>query len=167
MPWQQYRKILADRITPERAEKWCKKLDPAAWASESYKLALSNAYAIPRDGQLATEYFDRNRPVIEQCLAMAGVRLATLLNSIFGGTACESEPSSDSGRRGRWPLQAIENCSRTNSDQNLHLHVVRQCDTIPRRRQGANRADDHSRAKSQDRQRKAGSMGFPFRHRLV
>ncbi len=40
-------------------------LDLVAWATESHKLALGNAYAVPKDGRLGQEYFDKNIPVIE------------------------------------------------------------------------------------------------------
>ena len=50
---------------------------------ESYKLAVSNAYAIPKNGQLGQEYFDKNLPVVTERLQMGGVRLAALLNLIF------------------------------------------------------------------------------------
>jgi len=76
---------LSLRITDEHRNEWST-LDPVQWASESYRLALSNAYAIPNDGELGQDYFERNIPVVEQRLAMAGVRLAAVLNAIFGET---------------------------------------------------------------------------------
>ena len=57
-----------------------------AWATESHEFAVSNAYAIPKDGRLGQDYFDKNIPVIERRLSMAGVRLAALLNVIFDET---------------------------------------------------------------------------------
>ncbi len=54
-----------------------------AWATESHKLAHSNAYAIPKDGRLGQDYFDKNIPVVNERLSVAGVRLAALLNVIF------------------------------------------------------------------------------------
>ena len=54
-----------------------------AWATESYLLARSNAYAIPKDGRIGQDYFDMNIPVVDQRLSMASVRLAALLNAIF------------------------------------------------------------------------------------
>ena len=55
-------------------------------AAESFKLAESNAYAIPADTELGQEYFERNIAVVEQRLAIAGVRLAAPLNAIFDET---------------------------------------------------------------------------------
>ena len=54
-----------------------------AWATESCQLARSNAYAIPKDGRLGQDYFDKNIPVVNERLTMAGVRLAALLNAVF------------------------------------------------------------------------------------
>jgi len=61
-------------------------LDPSAWAIESYELAVSNAYAIPNDGEIGKDYFERNIPVVERQLTIAGVRLAAMLNAIFDET---------------------------------------------------------------------------------
>ena len=49
-------------------------------------LARSNAYAIPKNGQLGQDYLDKNIPAIERRLSAAGGRLAALLNAIFDET---------------------------------------------------------------------------------
>jgi hypothetical protein len=82
-PWRSYAAQLYARITPDRRQKWSASLDPAVWATESFKLAESHAYAIPKTGQLDRSYMDRNLPVIEERLSVAGVRLGALLNAIF------------------------------------------------------------------------------------
>ena len=74
-PWTEYAAELQVGITPEQLTEW-KSIDPIEWATESYKLALSHAYAVPKDGQLGEAYFERCIPVVEKRLAMAGVRLA-------------------------------------------------------------------------------------------
>ena len=61
-------------------------LDPVDWATESYQLAISNAYDVPKDGRLGQDYFDKNIPVVNDRLSIAGVRLALLLNVIFDET---------------------------------------------------------------------------------
>jgi hypothetical protein len=86
-PWRDYADYLYARITPQQRQKWASPLDPSAWATESYKLAVSHAYAIPKDGQLGQEYFDSNLPVVEDRLSMAGIRLGAMLNAIFGDGA--------------------------------------------------------------------------------
>ncbi len=80
--WSEYATELQQAITPEQLAVW-KSTDPALWATESWKLALSHAYEIPKDGQVGRSYFDRCIPVVDERLSMAGVRMATLLNSIF------------------------------------------------------------------------------------
>ena len=83
--WPDYAAELSLRITDQQRKEWST-LDPVQWASESYRLALSNAYAIPSDGELGQDYFERNIPVVERQLTMAGVRLAAMLNVIFDET---------------------------------------------------------------------------------
>lgn len=80
--WSELAKTLNERITPEQIKKWST-TDPVVWANESYKLAVSNAYKIPRDGQLGKEYYEKNVKVVEKQLQKAGIRLAAMLNSIF------------------------------------------------------------------------------------
>lgn len=95
-PWSAYAAELQRAITPEQVAKW-KSTDPVEWATESYRLALSHAYAIPEDGQLGQAYFDRCIPVVNQRLSMAGIRLSTLLNAAFAkGT--KPSPPSETGR---------------------------------------------------------------------
>jgi hypothetical protein len=97
-PWSDYAAELGQAITPERAARW-KGFDPAAWATESYKLAVSHAYAIPKDGQLGQEYFDRCIPVVDERLSQAGVRLADILNDVLRsarGPATATAPAIES-----------------------------------------------------------------------
>ncbi len=83
--WQEYAQQLSDRINPDQQAEWARDIDPARWATESYRLAVSHAYAIPKDGRLDQAYYERNLPVVEQRLSMAGVRLAAVLNSVLTG----------------------------------------------------------------------------------
>ena len=57
-------------------------LDPTTWATESYKLAVSHAYAIPKGGRIGQDYFERSIPAVEQRLPIAGVRPAALPNAV-------------------------------------------------------------------------------------
>ena len=91
VPWAAYAKSLRKSIKPDELKAW-RSTDPVAWANESYKLALSHAYAIPKDGKLGPDYFQRNLPVIERRLKMAGVRLAVLLNAVYA-TPPEGDPT--------------------------------------------------------------------------
>ncbi len=83
--WSEYAKELAANITPQQKIRYGT-LDPVVWATESHKLAVSNAYAIPKDGQLGQDYLDKNIRVVNNRLSVAGVRLALLLNVIVDET---------------------------------------------------------------------------------
>lgn len=50
------------------------------WALESHRLAKEVAYQIPKDRNLSKGYFEKSLPVVDEMLAKAGVRLATVLN---------------------------------------------------------------------------------------
>ena len=55
--------------------------DPAVWAGQSK--ALATAAVVPPNGAVDQAYFDREIPVVDQQLALAGLRLAAVLNRIF------------------------------------------------------------------------------------
>lgn len=86
--WEEYGDALEKKILASDVAIWSSNMDPAAWASESFTLATTNAYPIPKDSQLGQEYYRKNLLVINQRLSMAGIRLAALLNRVF-----DSRPS--------------------------------------------------------------------------
>jgi hypothetical protein len=57
---------------------------PIQWAEEAHDLARDVAYRLPADKVLGQDYVDLARPVVELQLLRAGVRLAKMLNDIFG-----------------------------------------------------------------------------------
>jgi len=57
------------------------------WALAAHKLAKDVAYNIPGDGELDSTYVDASQPIIDQQLAYAGLRLATILNAAFAPPA--------------------------------------------------------------------------------
>jgi len=81
-----YAAELYDRFSLEQLDQW-QNLEVMEWANESRQFVLSQVYDIPPDGKLGKEYFEHNLPVAEERLAQAGVRLAHLLNTIFGAKA--------------------------------------------------------------------------------
>ena len=81
--WTVYGKEIQSKISSQRRQQWARQLDPAAWANESYELAYKTALLYPKSGELGQDYFDRNRPIVEQRLTMAEIRLAALLNQVF------------------------------------------------------------------------------------
>ena len=62
---------------------WQKSLDPVEWATESWKLANTHAYLVPKSGRLGSAYYGRNIKVVNERLVMAGVRLAAVLNELY------------------------------------------------------------------------------------
>jgi hypothetical protein len=92
-----------------KATQWrqCSSSGPACsqdWAVESAAIACSNSYvdvdgktALKNGFKLATPYYTRNMPVVEQQLAKAGIRLANVLNSaaveFFSTMPQEQQPS--------------------------------------------------------------------------
>ncbi len=83
--WSEYATELAANITLQEQILYGR-LDPVVWATESHKLAVSNAYAVPKDGRIGQDYLDKNIRVVNNRLSVAGVRLALLLNVIFDET---------------------------------------------------------------------------------
>ena len=79
--WDTYANGLNSAITPNDERSWDGA--PSDWATESYKLALSNAYQVG-NGQLGQDYCAANIGVVEEQIKKGGVRLAKLLNGIFG-----------------------------------------------------------------------------------
>jgi hypothetical protein len=58
--------------------------DFVAWAEEAHQLAQRHVYQnIPANKRLGQPYFQANRPVVDEQLLRAGVRLAALLNEVF------------------------------------------------------------------------------------
>ncbi|MHB8638150.1 MAG: S1/P1 nuclease [Fimbriimonadaceae bacterium] len=58
--------------------------DPMAWARSGQKLAKDVVYATPEDAAPSAEYVSRGRRVCMRQVAMAGLRLADLLNRLLG-----------------------------------------------------------------------------------
>ena len=55
--------------------------DPVAWAMESF--AAAGPALVPNGGTVDQAYFDREIPVVDQRLELAGLRLAAFLNKTF------------------------------------------------------------------------------------
>jgi hypothetical protein len=79
-------------VTLDQVQKWLSTQDekalaqgsPVQWAMAAHALAISNSYVIPDDHQLGEDYVNRNVPAVVQQLGSAGVRLASILNSVLG-----------------------------------------------------------------------------------
>jgi hypothetical protein len=70
--------IAADHLQPGST-------DPVAWANDSLQLA-KRAWVQPQT-QIDQAYYLRERPVVDRQLALAGLRLAQILNEELGGSA--------------------------------------------------------------------------------
>jgi len=96
-----YADELAGRITPQQASEWGKydSKDFAAvvinWANAAHELSRTNVYSykdggktidIPAEGpavKLDVPYIEQAKPIVEEQLMKAGVRLANILNEAF------------------------------------------------------------------------------------
>ncbi len=54
--------------------------EPVDWAWDAHMAAVNVSYVLPEDLRLGDDYFRRSLPVVTQQLALAGVRLARVLN---------------------------------------------------------------------------------------
>ncbi len=56
--------------------------NPVSWAQQSHQMAVNFAYKTPENQRPNQQYLDKGRIIVMQQLALAGYRLARLLNSI-------------------------------------------------------------------------------------
>lgn len=83
-PWPEMARRLDEAISPIQERRW-QELDAMEWATESYDIVESHVYRDIEDGgYVGQTYFDRNVQTAERRLQMAGVRLAAVLNDVFG-----------------------------------------------------------------------------------
>ncbi|HSU67790.1 MAG TPA: S1/P1 nuclease [Tepidisphaeraceae bacterium] len=82
-----YSAALTSKITAAQSAEWLASKDPVSWANESNEIAAKVVYnnipsqpASPRPIALDEAYFATAKPVVEQQLTKAGVRLAQVLN---------------------------------------------------------------------------------------
>ena len=73
---------LNQRATPSFVKQW-QAASPSEWLAEDMQLRAT-VYDLPEDGGVGYQYTYRNFPVVEQQLLLAGLRLASILNEIYG-----------------------------------------------------------------------------------
>ncbi len=61
-----------------------KDLDPEDWVDQSYSIAKDDVYQTPENQTLSNTYIKNNQQIVEQQTALAGYRLANVLNNILG-----------------------------------------------------------------------------------
>lgn len=88
---------LADQISTEYPKSFfssqIENLQPATWAYESYKLAKQQVYSLQPNTTISANYTNASEILVKKQLALAGYRLANLLNTICGnnGEYCEAD----------------------------------------------------------------------------
>jgi hypothetical protein len=96
--WTQYAADLESKIKPADKTTWLSVTDPAAWATESHRLAEDHAYrqpagAVIQNGDvLGQDYYNDNIVIVDEQLTKAGLRLAQMLNTIFDPSAPPPPP---------------------------------------------------------------------------
>lgn len=73
---------IADKATKDQIEKW-QSTDVREWARESMALRVQ-VYDLPEDKSIGYVYRYKNWPTVKHRLEKAGIRLAGVLNDIFG-----------------------------------------------------------------------------------
>jgi hypothetical protein len=86
--WYHY--LLQTYVTKENIDKWSEDTHSDHWGNDSTYWACKASYVEPETGvhivsgdHLEQEYYEANLPIVEERIAMAGVRLSVRLNSIF------------------------------------------------------------------------------------
>ena len=72
-----------DGVTKREQHDWQFSTSPLEWANESYRIVKDQVYSFEKENKVEAKYYRRNFSTVEERLAQAGVRLATLLNHIF------------------------------------------------------------------------------------
>jgi hypothetical protein len=80
LDWSEYVMYLEQNWLPGHDVADLEGGEPADWAWEAHQAAVNVAYALPGDLMLAEEYYEKSLPTVDRQLALAGVRLARLLN---------------------------------------------------------------------------------------
>jgi hypothetical protein len=82
--WGHYVTILEDTWLPGKDIRDLQRGTPADWALQAHAAAVDVAYVLPEDLKLGNAYYQRSLPTLDRQLALAGLRLARLLNEAFG-----------------------------------------------------------------------------------
>ena len=59
-------------------------LDPTVWAKEGLRIVQQDVYQVPSGGTPSAEYLTKNSTMAETRIALAGYRLAAILNQLLG-----------------------------------------------------------------------------------
>lgn len=81
--WGEYVRLLEINWLPGKDIAALQAGDAVSWGEDAHRMAQLIAYEIPPDHALGQEYYDAAIPVVDQQLALAGLRLARVLNEAF------------------------------------------------------------------------------------
>jgi hypothetical protein len=87
-------KAIEASITGKDLRTWRQSTNPVAWANESLTITRRLYKNLPADRQLDVAYYNANISTVETQLAVAGVRLAAMLNDIFA-PGDKADPASE------------------------------------------------------------------------
>lgn len=90
--WGRYVTILEDSWLRGKDVGALARGSPVDWALEAHAAAIDVAYAVPEDLKLGEAYYQHSVPTVDRQLALAGVRLARLLNDAFGHAGYVAKP---------------------------------------------------------------------------
>jgi len=82
--WGQYVTILENNWLAGKDVRALQGGTPVDWALQAHAAAVDVAYVLPEDLKLGDAYYQRSLPTVDRQLALAGIRLARLLNEAFG-----------------------------------------------------------------------------------
>ncbi len=94
LDWQRWAARLDGQISKAQRERWAMSDSAYDWIEESRLFAAANGYLhadgvreVRKGDVLGEDWYAHNRPIVEQRLQQGGVRLAALLEDIFGDEA--------------------------------------------------------------------------------
>jgi len=81
--WGAYVERLEEKWLPGKDTMKLSGGTPVDWALDAHQIAINVAFKAEMDGDLGDEYLQSARPMVDQQLALAGLRLARLLNEVL------------------------------------------------------------------------------------
>jgi hypothetical protein len=82
--WGEYVRILERDWLPNKDIRTLQSGNPVEWALAAHAAAVNITYVLPADLKLGDSYYQQSLPIVDRQLALAGIRLAHLLNATFG-----------------------------------------------------------------------------------
>jgi hypothetical protein len=82
--WGEYVRTLEHNWLPGKDTCALESGDPVVWALQAHAAAVNVVYVLPEDLKLGEAYYQQSLPIVDQQLALAGIRLARVLDEAFG-----------------------------------------------------------------------------------